>query len=115
MSVNPGNDKKGPRPPRGDHATGERTDEESPVRQPSAGAHAHGTHGKGGSDEQLNDPQAVDTSDDKQLRTAGGGGNQPPEPNAFRENSEGRMGGPGWGSEAAGGSSVDRRPKDSNA
>ena len=76
---------------------------------------AHGTHGKGFSDEQLVDEQAVDTGDDKQLRTAGGGGNKAPEPNAFRENSEGRMGGPGWGNEAAGGSSVDRRPTDGNA
>ena len=114
MSVNP-HPEKGPRPPRGDHAQGERTDAESPERVASAGDRAHGTHGKGGDEETLIDEQAVDTGDDKQLRTAGGGGNKAPEPNAFRENSEGRMGGPGWGSEGAGGSSVDRRPKDSNA
>ena len=78
---------------------------------------AHGRHGKGFSDETVeeSDEQATDTGDDKQLRTAGGGGNQPPEPNAFRENSEGRMGGAGWGSESVGGSTVDRRPKDGNA
>ncbi len=75
---------------------------------------AHGTHGKGFSDEELFDEQAVDTGDDAQLRRAGGGGDQPPEPNAFRENSEGRMGGPGWGNEQAGGASVDRRPKNPN-
>ena len=77
---------------------------------------AHGTHGKGFSDEaRVDDEQAVDTGDDPQLRTAGGGGDQAPDPNRFRENSEGRMGGPGWGNEQAGGSSVDRRPRDGGA
>ena len=83
--------------------------------QQDAQQKAHGTHGKGFSDEQLVDEQAVDTGDDRQLRTAGGGGDKAPDPNKFRENSAGRMGGPGWGNEAAGGSSVDRRPDDSNA
>jgi hypothetical protein len=73
---------------------------------------AHGTHGKGFMDEQLVDEQAVDTGDDPQLRTAGGGGDQAPDPNKMRENSAGRMGGPGWGNEQAGGSAVDRRPPD---
>jgi hypothetical protein len=78
---------------------------------------AHGRHGKGFGDESVppQDEQATDTGDDRQLRTAGGGGNQPPEPNAFRENSEGRMGGAGWGSEQVGGSTVDRRPDSRNA
>lgn len=76
---------------------------------------AHGTHGKGFSDERLLDAQAVDTGDDPQLRRAGGGGDQAPDPNRMRENSEGRMGGPGWGNEQAGGSSVDRRPRDGSA
>ena len=106
---------KGPRPPRGDHAQGERIDAEAPERVASAESRAHGTHGKGDDRERLLDEQAVDTGDDPQLRNAGGGGNRAPEPNAFRENSEGRMGGPGWGSEGAGGSSVDRRPNDRSA
>ena len=77
---------------------------------------AHGRHGKGFSDESMqNDEQATDTGDDRQLRTAGGGGDQAPDPNKFRENSAGRMGGPGWGNEQAGGSSVDRRPNDTSA
>ncbi|MGZ8375757.1 MAG: hypothetical protein ACXWZS_00515 [Gemmatirosa sp.] len=113
MSVNP-NPEKGPRPPRGDHAVGERNDAESPERVASADARAHGAHGKGGGEEQLNDEQAVDTGDNRQLRTAGGGGDKAPDPKKFRENSEGRMGGPGWGNEQAGGSSVDRRPDQSN-
>lgn len=71
---------------------------------------AHGAHGKGFSDEELLDEQATDTGDSAQLRTAGGGGDNPPEPNAFRENSPGHMGGAGWGSEQVGGSTVDRRP-----
>jgi hypothetical protein len=33
----------------------------------------------------------------------------------MRDNSAGRMGGPGWGSEQVGGSTVDRRRDDSNA
>lgn len=77
---------------------------------------AHGTHGKGFMDEtRRDDEQAVDTGDDPQLRTAGGGGDQAPDPQKFRENSPGRMGGPGWGNESAGGSSVDRRPRDGSA
>ena len=77
---------------------------------------AHGTHGKGFMDEaRRDDEQAVDTGDDPQFRTAGGGGDQAPDPNRMRENSEGRMGGPGWGNEQAGGSSVDRRPRDGSA
>lgn len=71
---------------------------------------AHGTHGKGFMDEQLVDEQATDTGDDPQFRTAGGGGDQPPDPQRMKDNSAGRMGGPGWGSEAVGGSTVDRRP-----
>jgi hypothetical protein len=81
----------------------------------SAASRAHGTHGKGGTEELLVDEQATDTGDNPQLRRAGGGGDQPPEPNAFRENSPGNMGGPGWGNEQAGGSTVDRRPDDSRS
>ena len=81
----------------------------------SAADRAHGTHGRGDAEERLVDEQAVDTGDDPQLRRAGGGGDQPPSPTKMRDNAEGRMGGPGWGSEAAGGSSVDRRRDDSNA
>jgi endonuclease-3 len=74
---------------------------------------AHGTHGKGFMDERMvDDEQATDTGDDPQLRTAGGGGDDAPDPQRFRENSAGRMGGPGWGSEQVGGSVVDRRPPD---
>jgi hypothetical protein len=76
---------------------------------------SHGRHGKGFGDEEVVNEKAVDTGDDRQLRTAGGGGDQAPDPNKFRENSAGRMGGPGWGNEQAGGASVDRRPDDSNA
>ena len=80
--------------------------------QDSADRKAHGAHGKGFSDEQLVDEQATDTGDDAQLRRAGGGGDQAPDPDKFRENAPGRTGGAGWGSEAAGGSVVDRRPPD---
>src|SRR5207302_7414290 len=80
----------------------------------SAGQRAHGTHGKGSVDEELNDPQATDTGDDAQLRRAGGGGDRPPTPDKFRDQATGHMGGAGWGSEAAGGSVVDRRPPDSD-
>ena len=73
---------------------------------------AHGAHGKGSMDEKLNDEQATDTGDDAQLRTAGGGGDQAPDPQKFRDNAAGRMGGAGWGSEQVGGSVVDRRPPD---
>ena len=115
MSVHP-KPENAPQPPRGDHAAPDERQRDPDTQTSSHGsgasadAHAHGAHGKGGSEELLVDPQAVDTGDDPQLRTAGGGGDQAPDPNKFRENSEGRMGGPGWGSEAAGGSSVDRRP-----
>ena len=81
----------------------------------SAASKAHGTHGKGRNEELLVDEQATDTGDNPQLRRAGGGGNQAPDPNKFRENSAGNMGGAGWGSEAAGGSVVDRRPDDSRS
>lgn len=114
MSVKP-HPEDGPRPPRGDHATdrGASTPAKAGGRPED---HAHGRHGKGASDESMvDDEQATDTGDDRQLRTAGGGGNQPPDPNAFRENSEGRMGGAGWGSEQVGGSTVDRRPDSRNA
>jgi hypothetical protein len=80
----------------------------------SAASKAHGTHGRGGTEEELLDEQAVDTGDDPQFRRAGGGGDQPPSPTKMRDNSAGRMGGPGWGNAQAGGSSVDRRPDDSN-
>ena len=73
---------------------------------------AHGAHGKGFMDEKLNDEQATDTGDDAQLRRAGGGGDQAPDPQKFRENAAGHMGGAGWGSEQVGGSVVDRRPPD---
>lgn len=78
----------------------------------SAGSRAHGTHGKGRNDELLVDEQATDTGDDPQLRRAGGGGDQAPDPQRFRDNAAGRMGGAGWGSEQVGGSTVDRRPSD---
>jgi hypothetical protein len=81
--------------------------------QDSAERKAHGAHGKGFSDEQLVDEQATDTGDDPQLRRAGGGGDQAPDPDKFRDNASGRMGGSGWGSEQVGGSVVDRRPPDS--
>ena len=74
---------------------------------------AHGTHGKGFTDERMiDDEQATDTGDDPQLRTAGGGGDDAPDPQRFRDNSAGRSGGAGWGSEQVGGSVVDRRPPD---
>jgi hypothetical protein len=81
-------------------------------RQDSADRKAHGAHGKGFSDEQRVDEQATDTGDDAQLRRAGGGGDQAPNPDKFRENASGRAGGAGWGSEQVGGSVVDRRPPD---
>jgi hypothetical protein len=78
----------------------------------SAGSKTHGTHGKGRNEEVLSDEQATDTGDDAQLRRAGGGGDRAPSPQKFRDNAAGHMGGAGWGSEAVGGSSVDRRPPD---
>jgi hypothetical protein len=77
---------------------------------------AHGTHGKGFSDEaRLDDEVAVDSGDDPQFRRGGAGRNEAPDPTKFADNAEGRMGGPGWGSESVGGSTVDRRPNDSHA
>ena len=77
----------------------------------SAASRAHGTHGKGKDEELLTDPQATDTGDDAQLRRAGGR-NEAPDPQKFRDNAAGHMGGPGWESEQVGGSTVDRRPPD---
>ena len=77
----------------------------------SAADKAHGTRGKGDAEEVLSDPQATDTGDDAQLRRTGAR-DEPPSPERMRENSTGRMGGAGWGSEQVGGSSVDRRPPD---
>jgi endonuclease-3 len=77
---------------------------------------AHGTHGKGFSDEGRRDDEvAVDSGDDPQLRRGGAGRNEAPDPAKFADRAEGRMGGPGWGSEQVGGSTVDRRPDDSHA
>ncbi len=77
---------------------------------------AHGTHGKGFSDEaRLDDEVAVDSGDDPQFRRGGAGRNEAPDPAKFADQAEGRMGGPGWGSEQVGGSTVDRRPNDSHA
>ncbi len=77
----------------------------------SAEERAHGSHGKGFMDEKrTDDEQATDTGDDAQLRRAGGGGDQAPDPQRFRENAAGHMGGAGSGSEQVGGSVVDRRP-----
>ncbi|MDF1502321.1 hypothetical protein [Roseisolibacter sp. H3M3-2] len=115
MSVKPHPEAGGP-PPRGDHVPGGRDDGQQQAGGGRPEDFAHGRHGKGDSRESMrNDEQATDTGDDRQLRTAGGGGDQAPDPNAFRENSEGRMGGAGWGSEQVGGSTVDRRPDDRNA
>jgi hypothetical protein len=73
---------------------------------------AHGTHGKGFSDEaRLDDEVAVDSGDDPQFRRGGAGRDEAPDPTKFAKNAEGRMGGPGWGSESVGGSAVDRRPE----
>jgi hypothetical protein len=58
------------------------------------------------------DEVAVDTGDDRQARLGGAGPHDAPDPAKFEQNATGRMGGPGWGSEAAGGSAVDRRPAD---
>jgi len=77
---------------------------------------AHGAHGKGFSDESRQDDEvAVDSGDDPQFRRGGAGRDEAPDPAKFAKNSEGRMGGPGWGSESVGGSAVDRRPNDSHA
>jgi len=77
---------------------------------------AHGTHGKGFSDEaRLDDEVAVDSGDDPQFRRGGAGRDEAPDPTKFAKNAEGRMGGPGWGSESVGGSAVDRRPDDRSA
>ena len=97
MSVKPGD----PNDPQTSHDSAERK--------------AHGTHGRGDNEEQRTDEQATDTGDNPQLRTAGGGGDQPPSPDAFRKQSTGNMGGSGWGSESVGGSVVDRRPDDSRS
>ena len=74
-----------------------------------ASAYAHGTHGRGDSREEMNDEKAVDSGDRQSSRRAGAGPDDAPDPKKFAEQLEGRMGGAGWGSEAAGGSAVDRR------
>ncbi|HEY0780340.1 MAG TPA: hypothetical protein VGD56_20455 [Gemmatirosa sp.] len=77
---------------------------------------AHGTHGKGFSDEnRANDEVAIDSGDDPQFRHGGASPDEAPDPTKFAKNSDGRMGGPGWGNEQVGGSTVDRRPNDSHA
>jgi hypothetical protein len=84
--------------------------------QLSAESRAHGAHGKGFSDEKRADDEvAVDSGDDPQFRRGGAGRDEAPDPKKFADNAEGRMGGPGWGSESVGGSAVDRRPNDSHA
>jgi endonuclease III len=118
MTVNPNHAHgNAPRPERGDHNFEGAQDQDAggDVRAESAGAKAHGTHGKGDAREELHDEVAVDTGDNPQSRRGGAGPNEAPDPAKFAKNSEGRMGGPGWGSEAAGGSSVDRRPQDKQA
>src|SRR5215204_3038667 len=65
---------------------------------------AHGTHGKGFSDETRVDDAPITTGDRDTLRQA-------QDPEAFKRTADkGNMGGAGWGNEAAGGSSVDKRP-----
>ena len=65
---------------------------------------AHGTHGKGFSDETRVDDAEISTGDRDTLRQA-------QDPESFKRTAEkGKMGGAGWGNEAAGGSSVDKRP-----
>lgn len=122
MSVHP-HPGAGPAPERGDHnLEGAREAGRPASAAPDgdggtggAAAHAHGTHGKGDSRERLHDEVAVDTGDDPQFRRGGAGPNEAPDPAKFAKHAEGRMGGAGWGSEAAGGSAVDRRPNDKRA
>ena len=65
---------------------------------------AHGTHGKGFSDEARVDDAPLTTGDRDTLRQAR-------DPERFKRTArKGNMGGAGWGNEAAGGSSVDKRP-----
>ena len=75
---------------------------------------AHGTHGEGDSREEMrNDEQAVDSGDREPSRLGGSGPQEAPNPDEFAKQLEGRMGGAGWGNEAAGGSTVDRRHDES--
>lgn len=113
----------GPAPERGDHnlegagqaASGESTAGTGHMPNPGDGStdgasvFAHGTHGQGDSREAMNDEKAVDSGDREQSRHGGAGPDDAPDPAKFGKQLDGRMGGPGWGSESAGGSAVDRR------
>ena len=123
----------GPAPERGDHnleAAQQGEQPETGILEPAArgdgrlanpgdggtdGASrfAHGTHGRGDSREVMNDPKAVDSGDRESSRRAGAGPDEAPDPTKFADQLEGRMGGAGWGSEAVGGSAVDRRQSES--
>ena len=104
-------------PDRGDHTFQDArgADAGGDVTPESAASKAHGTHGKGDTREVLEDEVAVDTGDNPQARRGGAGPDEAPDPVQFAKNATGRMGGAGWGSEAAGGSAVDRRPSDKQA
>ena len=118
MTVNPKHaNPDAPGPDRGDHTFQDARDQNAGqgATPESAASKAHGTHGKGDAREVLEDEVAVDSGDDPQFRRGGAGRDEAPDPAKFAKNSEGRMGGAGWGSEGVGGSSVDRRPDDSGA
>ena len=63
---------------------------------------AHGTHGRGGEEEKLDTQPAVDPGINPQTKGMS--------PEKFEEGVEGRMGAPGFGQEATGGSAIDQRP-----
>lgn len=108
MSVHP-HPERGPKPERADHAP------EQPSRMSDADhdrlrrVHADPDQinreaAEQRTDERRDDEVPVDTGDDARA--------QVPNPKSMRDNATGHLGGPGWGSEAAGGSAVDRRPPD---
>lgn len=118
MTVNPNHaDRHADGPPRGDHTFEDAREQTAGqgATPESAASKAHGTHGKGDTREVLEDTVAVDSGDDRQARQGGAGPDEAPDPAQFAKNATGRMGGPGWGSEAVGGSAVDRRPQDKEA
>ena len=68
---------------------------------------AHGTHGRGGEEEKLDTQPPTDPGFDRKLQNSDAA--------SFAENVEGRMGAPGFGQEATGGSSIDQRPDKSKS
>jgi len=70
---------------------------DKPHHKTGAADRAHGTHGRGDAREERLDDATVDPGNTADVE-------------ARRKFVDGRMGDAGWGSEASGGSSIDKRP-----